>query len=283
MKPDQEFSTETYNLHLIYQTEVKALGDTELLLYRKGLLVRRFPTYVSWDWEVGNVSTGILDYALHFAKGVEYCLAFEAGSISALKRDDIVNKEERVDFIGGYEGLPALTYSSYALDDAAVAGLGRVMFTYDRPIMIDPKAKIQLFQDSDNPVMEVTPTIQEINGEWTLIADFTQAMIDKDRGYSVVIPAETVISADGDIIVNDRNEVAINGGSGVEEIDSDNIKVSAADGTVRIEGAPTGTPIEIYSPSGQLVTKTTDTCITLPAPGIYILKIANSATKIILP
>ena len=66
----------------------------------------------------------------------------------------------------------------------------------------------------------------------------------------------------------------------IETIDSDSVSVTAAGGAIRVEGAE-GAEAEVYSLSGALLYRGTDSTIALPR-GIYIVKVAGTTTKVIL-
>ena len=58
------------------------------------------------------------------------------------------------------------------------------------------------------------------------------------------------------------------------------MSVTAAGGAIRVEGAE-GAEAEVYSLSGTLLYRGTDSTIALPR-GIYIVKVAGTTTKVIL-
>ena len=66
----------------------------------------------------------------------------------------------------------------------------------------------------------------------------------------------------------------------IETIDSDSVSVTAAGGAIRVEGAE-GAEVEVYSLSGALLYRGTDSTIALPR-GVYIVKVAGTTTKVIL-
>ena len=70
------------------------------------------------------------------------------------------------------------------------------------------------------------------------------------------------------------------GDAGAETIDSDSARVTAAGGAIRVEGAE-GAEAEVYSLSGALLYRGTDSTIALPR-GVYIVKVAGTTTKVIL-
>ncbi|MCI6857587.1 MAG: leucine-rich repeat domain-containing protein, partial [Bacteroidales bacterium] len=66
----------------------------------------------------------------------------------------------------------------------------------------------------------------------------------------------------------------------IETIDSDSVRVYAVGGAIRVEGAE-GAEAEVYSLSGTLLYRGTDSTIALPR-GVYIVKVAGTTTKVIL-
>ena len=75
------------------------------------------------------------------------------------------------------------------------------------------------------------------------------------------------------------NIQAIDDGA-VENIGFDSVKVTTEGGAIRISGAA-GAVAEVYSLSGALLYRGTDSTIALPR-GVYIVKVAGTTTKVIL-
>ena len=71
-----------------------------------------------------------------------------------------------------------------------------------------------------------------------------------------------------------------NGQGDIATIDSDSVSVTAAGGAIRVEEAE-GAEAEVYSLSGALLYRGTDSTIALPR-GVYIVKVAGTTTKVIL-
>ena len=68
-----------------------------------------------------------------------------------------------------------------------------------------------------------------------------------------------------------------NGQGDIATIDTDSVSVTAAGGSIRVEGAE-GAEAEVYSPSGELLYRGTDSTIALQR-GIYIVKVAGTTRK----
>lgn len=91
------------HLTFYYYIETKELGPTEVTLYREGEAVATYPAYTTWDWDLGQTHVHF-DERLYFDKGVNYTFVLPAGCVSSKYRDDIVNEEIRINFVGAYEG-----------------------------------------------------------------------------------------------------------------------------------------------------------------------------------
>ena len=78
-----------YSAHLV--------GNPEWELYREGKLIGKYPVRLGVDWNETCTSL-MFDETKYFDEGVRYRLVLPTGSIAA--RDDIVNREETLDFIG---------------------------------------------------------------------------------------------------------------------------------------------------------------------------------------
>lgn len=91
------------NLTFYYYIETKELGPTEVTLYREGEAVATYPAYTTWDWDLGQTHV-YFDERQYFYKGVNYTFVLPAACVSSLYRDDIVNEEIRINFVGAYEG-----------------------------------------------------------------------------------------------------------------------------------------------------------------------------------
>ena len=71
------------------------------------------------------------------------------------------------------------------------------------------------------------------------------------------------------------------GTGAVEGIEADAVTVRGENGVIRIEGAE-GDAVEVYNASGVCIYCGTATEITVPQRGLYVVKVAGRATKIVL-
>ena len=100
------------------------------------------------------------------------------------------------------------------------------------------------------------------------------------RSCQLYVPASSKVAyqtAIGWSLFTSINDIAE---GDIATIDSDSVSVTAAGGAIRVEGAE-GAEAEVYSLSGALLYRGTDSTIALPR-GIYIVKVAGTTTKVIL-
>ena len=199
--------------------ETEAAGEPSFILYREGVAVREFPAYVTWDWDLGQAYPKV-EEEMCFEKGVHYSLVLPAGSAHAMYRDDIVNEEVVLNFIGGYEEtVPPLNYVWCNLFTDHSDVLNIVTFTYDRPVRVAEGAKLQLWETVNNTLVSEADAYLDIQANcWNVCADFGGFQMQPEKGYTFVIPEGAVIAENGDPVVNPRNAIALNGSSGIENI-----------------------------------------------------------------
>ncbi|MCC8117330.1 MAG: hypothetical protein LIP09_01070 [Bacteroidales bacterium] len=206
-------------------TETAAVDpDAKATLYREGEPVREFSFNVTWDWDLGQAYVDFGE-TLNFENGINYSLVLPAGSVSAQYRMDITNLEAVINFVGGYtEPLPTIDYVWCSLfTDHPTDNLGEVSFYYKQPVMLAENPEVQLWIEEDNELVKsVVPTLVEEDGKWVLTADFEETPLIPEKGYTLVIPEGTLISASGDVVVNYRKATNVPGiSSGIESITED--------------------------------------------------------------
>ena len=203
--------------------ETEAAGEPSFILYREGVAVREFPAYVTWDWDLGQAYPKV-EEEMCFEKGVHYSLVLPAGSAHAMYRDDIVNEEVVLNFIGGYEEtVPPLNYLWCSLFTDHSDVLNIVTFTYDRPVRVAEGAKLQLWETVNNTLVSEADAYLDIQANcWNVCADFGGFQMQPEKGYTFVFPEGAVIAENGDPVVNPRNAIALNGSSGIENISAEN-------------------------------------------------------------
>ena len=206
---------------LYWRNEIKPVGEPVFHLYRENEKIAELPVEVECHGGFGEVSPVFNDYT-PFEKDVNYKLVLPAGSVSAAYRDDIINEEIVINFTGSYVDptLP-FTYQWCSLDKDYSGVLGIVSFTFQRPFLIEPDVKIQLFENSPSQqlIMEVTPWINTSINCFVLECDFGGYTREGEWEFSIVIPEGALISTDGKAI-SARSEFRYIS-TGVEKIGKD--------------------------------------------------------------
>ncbi len=269
-----------------FGVETTPVENGKAILLREGVPVREYDCDVSWDWDLGYAG---IDFGekINFENGVRYSVLLPEGSISALYRPDIVNKEAVVSFIGGYtESVKPIQYIWCSLYDHHPADvLGEVKFFYDLPIALSANPLIKLYIENENLIVkEVVPTISRENEYWVLTADFEDTPLVSEEGYSIIIPEGTLVTEEGDIVVNQRNVMTIGNSSGVSDIKDSNHNITVVNGMISIDNAFNGNHITLYSLDGQVVysAKSNGRTVQIPikATGLYLLSIDGKTYKI---
>ena len=230
--------------------ETAPVDGRKAILLREGVPVREYDCDVSWDWNLGYAGINFGEN-INFENGVRYSIQLPAGSTSALYRTDIVNEEAIVNFIGGYtEPMKPIQYTWCSLFDNK----------------------------------EVVPTISEENGDWVLAADFENIPLIPEKGYTIIIPEGTIVSKEGDVVVNQRNVMGIGNSSGIVEIENREVSINSANGVISIGQIVKGCNIKLFSLDGTMIynTKTSEgnVSISVPTFGVYLLSIKGKTYKI---
>lgn len=293
---DNSVLSSAYNIHFTFYYPIGDLfkpSIVDALLFREGILVRKLPTSLSSDWNLGTATVYFSEIfsfeSVNFEDGVHYSVVIPAGTISATERNDIVNEETRVSFIGGYkEPMPKLecTWIS-AFAEGLGENIGEVRFRFNMPVALsgDPKVQICLARPGYPAVTETTPFLRDEDGRQTLVADFggyPQSSIGE--AFTFVIKEGSVVSADGDVVVNDRTESpSFSGIDAVTADSSDAVTVKAVAGTVIVEGARDGATVRLYSADGRMLceAEVSDGFATIAVRnGIYIVSVDGIARKV---
>lgn len=213
------------SIWVYWGTETEAVGEPEWTLYRNGEVEGTYPAHVGWDWDLGQAYVDFGDKK-HFDRDVRYSLVLPAGSVSSCYRADILNREVRIDFVGGYEdpGEPPLMWdwcSLYTLwpHDGI---LGDVWFRYNRPVSVVDNGKVLLYEtEPERLVAEADAYVDTSVNCFVVRADFQGFQTDAMKGYTLVIPAGTVVAEDGTGDENPRQTFERGAQSGVSEIESE--------------------------------------------------------------
>ena len=209
--------------------ETDPVGEPEWTLYREDVEVEKYPAHVGWDWDLGQA---YVDFGseMTFDRDVHYSLVLPAGSVSSCYRADIVNREVRIDFVGGYEPAPEppLTYDWCSIYvDHPDGQLDKVWFRYSRPVSVAEGGKVLLYQtDPEILVAEADAFVDTSINCFCVCADFQGFPLEPMQGYCFVIPEGTVIAEDGSGAVNPRQTSGFSGTSGIESVETRDEKIS---------------------------------------------------------
>lgn len=230
-----------------------AVDDGTITLLREGVPVRSYPCSVSWDWDLGYAGADFGE-ELKFESGVVYTLQLPPGIVRSLYRSDITNEYAEVSFVGGYTApVPPLDYVWCSLfEDFRGDVLDVVRFYYDRPVFLSTDPCVRLLEDG-YPVLEVTPTLSVESDKWVLSADFSGFSLDPGSCYSIVIPAGTLISESGDIVVNPHTEFPLDRTSSLPDPRISFPTVGFSSGCVVLSGLRPGSDVRVFSPGGVLL------------------------------
>lgn len=254
--------------------------------------VRTYPCDVSWDWDLGHVSANLsksYSSPIYFENGVRYTLQLPANAVSALYRADITNEATEVNFIGGYtEPLESLNYVWCSLFDNHPDGiLNEVSFYYDRPVSLSEKPIVQLCEDG-NVIKEVVPTLSdsESGDMWILTADFGGVELKPLKGYSITIPAGTLVTAEGDVVVNPVSTLSINDLGVAAGARTETFAAKAESGFVILTGINPGDAIEMFTPDGKMIyiamAESSDVSIPVEIKGILLISVNGIVQKIVM-
>ncbi len=206
-----------YSFPTIYWgIETEPVGNPYFILYREGIPVREIPAHITWDWDLGQAGA-MVEGTMNFEQGVNFTLTLPAGSAHAMLREDIVNEEVSINFIGGYtEPIESPTYSWCSLFNDHSNVLNEVTFVYQTPIHLSENAVIQLwYADESELIMEAPAYINTNINCFAISADFGGFEMTSEKGYTLVIPEGTVIAQSGDPVVNHRCSIPISEGAGI--------------------------------------------------------------------
>ena len=199
--------------------ETEPIGKPYFILYREGVTVREITAHITWEWDLGQAYAEVRE-TMNFEQNVHFTLTLPAGSVHAMHREDIVNEEASFRFIGGYtDPLPSLNYSQCYLFTDHSNVLNEVTFIYLTPIQLSENAVIQLwYADRSELIMEVPAYINTNINCFAVSADFEGYELSSEKGYTLVIPEETIIADYGDPIVNHRCYIPVSDASGINSV-----------------------------------------------------------------
>ena len=93
-----------------------------------------------------------------------------------------------------------------------------------------------------------------------------------------------MVTRDGDIIVNSRQEIDIDGTSGITAPASDGQQLSISGRTITVNGIEAGATVSLHGLDGRKGTQATaygnGMCMSVPSPGVYVLTINNRSVTV---
>lgn len=185
-QPGAEISRERF-INCYWSYETLPIGEPDWEVYCNGLLVRRYPAHVSYDWDMGSCDLDFGKY-IHFERGSYYSVCLSEGSVCGF-REDLINKEAGLSFVGRYTGnieRPLVIWSS--LDERRPEEIGEVIYGFGMSIQTIEGKTLRIYeQGSEENIGTAIPTITSENGEWLLHADFGRIGLRPDKAYIIEI------------------------------------------------------------------------------------------------
>lgn len=249
--PVEDSETETLCFHYS-GCEVAPVGTPMFLLYRDGKFTEEIPASISFtDWNCGEVKP-LFPQKTNFDFGIAYSLILPAGSISAPCRDDIVNEELALNFIGYYRepGAP-FSFQWCSLFDDRPDVLSEVSFTYSSPVSVVEGAEFELYEGDCETLLQSVPAYlnTDINC-WMVCCDFGGFRMTSEKGYTIVVPDDAVFLQQFPDIKATGGKVKIPGAAGITDVTTDaKNDATLYDLTGRIVKNPT--PGNLYIRNGR--------------------------------
>lgn len=214
--------TQTSSLTVFWGYETFPVGEPEFILLKEGAEIGRYPAYVTWDWDLGQAYAQFGE-VLKFERDAHYTLLLPAGSVRTY-RDDIVNTEVRLNFIGGYEepAEPEIRYKYVTFLTHPEGRIGMLGFVYDIPVEVREGGVFYLFNSECSQLVgEVPAWVNHDVNCFMVCADFSDIPIEPEVGYTIVIPDGTVYSSEDPERTNGREVYGVQGQSGIDAIGTD--------------------------------------------------------------
>lgn len=211
--------SECLSLSFYYGYEIAPVGNPMFLFYREGELVDEIPVHVSWDWDLGYVRPQFPEKT-NFDLGVRYSLVLPAGSVSSLYREDIVNEEYSMNFIGYYtEPDTPVSYQWCSLFTNHSDVLNEVSFTYGSPVGVTDDAVIELYEGDCETLVKAAPAYlkTEVNC-WLVCCDFEGFRMTSEKGYTIVVPDDAVYLQQFPDVKATGGKVRVSGSSGISDV-----------------------------------------------------------------
>lgn len=238
--------------------ETAPVRDPQFELYHDGNLIGVYPAHVGWDWDLGQAYVDFLG-TMRFERDEHYSLVLPAGSVKSCYRDDLLNREARLDFIGGADPVEPdpLWYDWCSIFTEHPSVYNIIWFQYnDMSIRVADDAKIQLYDSTNNIlVAEADAWHDTMVNCVRMNADFGGFELEDGIGYTLVVPAGTVYreESDGTRTYNKRQGLNVSDPSGVDNRTTDS--PAAAQPLHDLNGNQVSNPIPgtIYIRAGKKI------------------------------
>lgn len=231
------------SMTVYWHHETKPAYESEAFLYREGIEVGRFPVAVAWDWSLGQAR---MDFGrdIRFEKGVEFSVEFPEGIASALYRDDIVNEEASLTFVGDCAEIVGKgpEYRRVTVREDGRGVPEGVDFIFDIPFVLGGSPKVTVLESDGSVAAQTVPYVNTMINCFCLSAEFSGLGLESGKDYVFVVEGGSVVSAEGDPLANPR-QTADYVVAGVGSIDAEGHHISP-ERCFDISGCPVSSPAD---------------------------------------
>ncbi len=127
-------------------------------------------------------------------------------------------------------------------------------WSYTQQVALLLAPKIELRNEVLELLKEVIPTLTEVEGEWIMTADFENYAIDSSETYHIIIPGSTVVTPEGDVVVNKESALRIaNGVVGINEVNHKALSLACLNNQLHIAGTTEGDHVVLYTVEGRTI------------------------------
>lgn len=121
---------------------------------------------------------------------------------------------------------------------------------------------------------------------WILTADFGGVELKPLKGYSITIPAGTLVTAEEDVVVNPVSTLSINDLGVAAGARTETFAAKAESGFVILTGINPGNAIEMFTPDGKMIyiamAESSDVSIPVEIKGILLISVNGIVQKIVM-
>lgn len=215
----------TRSIWIYWGFETDPVREPQFELYHDETLIGVYPAHVGWDWDLGQAYVDFGD-EIRFDRDEHYAIVLPAGSVKSCYRDDLVNREARLNFIGGSDAPEPdpLQYEWCSIYTDHSNVYNEIWFRYRPGIVVSEGATIQLYDMDRNVfVAEASAWLNTDANCSLVVCDFGGFQLEDGVGYTLVVPEGTVYfdNEDGSRIYNKRQGLNVTGDSLTELVIDD--------------------------------------------------------------